>query len=400
MRILHTADWHIGQELRGFSRAAEHALFLDWLAGQCVALIPDALVVAGDVFDQANPSSEALGIFFRFVETVRTACPEMALVAVAGNHDSALRFDALAPAMREGVHLIGSVPRSEAELARLLIPAGNGHILAAPYFRLGDLPLGEGLEVMGERVRALYSRLWDRLAPPGPCVVTGHLTVLGGAESPESERPIFIGGEQAAPLSVFPEGAGYVALGHLHRAQAFAAGRVQYSGSPLPLSAAEQGYRHGVVVVEFDPSGGLTTRRISVPRSVPMLRLPESGGLPPEAVPDALAAMLESEGIAPDIPSGLHPFVEVWLALDAPRPHAGAQVVEDIRRAGLSARVVGVHALIAGSAAAEARQPADVVPRRSMEELFRAAFAARHAGTEPAEAHLDAFRTALEALAE
>ena len=101
MRVIHTADWHLGQELRGFSRGAEQARFLDWMVVQCRSREADALVVAGDVFDQANPAAEALGLFFRFAERLRREAPGTTLVAVAGNHDGATRFDALAPALRD-----------------------------------------------------------------------------------------------------------------------------------------------------------------------------------------------------------------------------------------------------------------------------------------------------------
>ena len=395
MRVIHTADWHLGQELRGFSRAAEHALFLDWLIALCADRSPDAVVIAGDLFDTANPSAEALGLFARFAERVRAACPATTIIAVAGNHDGAGRFDALAPAMRAGVRLIGAAPRTEDAGARLLIPAGDGHVLAAPYFRLGDLPLGPDLESLADRVGALYARLWAQAAPPGPCLVTGHLTVLGGAETAESERPIFVGGAEAAPLSVFPAEAAYVALGHLHRAQRFAGGRVAYAGSPLPLSAAEIGYAHRVIALDIPPDGALAAEDVPVPRPAPFLRLPETGALAPEAAVDALAARLDAEGVAPDCPPGLSPFVEIHLALDAPRPHVGARLVEEVRRAGLPARILGVHAAVAG---VETAAPAAAAPRPGLEALFRAAFAERHGGAEPGAAHLAAFHAALESL--
>ncbi|MFM8679255.1 MAG: exonuclease SbcCD subunit D, partial [Alphaproteobacteria bacterium] len=75
MRIIHTADWHLGQELRGFTRGAEQERFLDWMVAQCRSREADALVVAGDVFDQANPAAEALGLFFRFAEALRRKAP-------------------------------------------------------------------------------------------------------------------------------------------------------------------------------------------------------------------------------------------------------------------------------------------------------------------------------------
>ena len=107
MRIIHTADWHIGQELLGFSRRYEHECFLNWLIEQCRQHRPDALLIAGDVFHHANPSSEALELFSRFTERALAVLPSLLILAVAGNHDFPTRFDALVPIVRTGVRLLG-----------------------------------------------------------------------------------------------------------------------------------------------------------------------------------------------------------------------------------------------------------------------------------------------------
>lgn len=400
MRIIHTADWHLGQELRGYSRGAEQERFLDWIVARCRAQEADALVVAGDVFDQANPAAEALGLFFRFAERLRREAPGTTLVAVAGNHDGATRFDALAPALREGMRLVGAVPREAAGRAALLVPAGDGHVLAAPYFRLADLPLGPGLDEAGARAAALYRELWDA-APrgSGPCVLTGHLALQGGLDSPESERAIFIGGEQAASPAIFPEEAAYVALGHLHRAQQFAGGRVRYSGSPLPMSAAERGYGHRILVVDARADGRVEVVEEKVPLPVPLLRLPDAGALAPG---DAIEALrLRLDGIADaSTPRELQPLVEIRIALDGVRPAAAAQLREDIARSGLPARVLDVVATRAGAdgddGEAQAAE-ATAAARPSARELFGLAFRETH-GTEPGAAHLAAFAEASDAL--
>lgn len=400
MRVIHTADWHLGQELRGFSRGAEQARFLDWMVVQCRSREADALVVAGDVFDQANPAAEALGLFFRFAERLRREAPGTTLVAVAGNHDGATRFDALAPALREGMRLVGAVPRDAAGRAGLLVPAGDGHVLAAPYFRLADLPLGPGLDEAGARAAALYRELWDA-APRGrgPCVLTGHLALQGGLASPESERAIVIGGEQAASPAIFPEEASYVALGHLHRAQAFADGRVRYSGSPLPMSAAERDYRHRILVVDAHADGRVEVDEVRVPLPVPLLLLPEEGTLAPEDAVEALRLRLAGLADA-STPRELQPMVEIRIALDRVRPAAAAQLREDIARSGLPARVLEVVATRAGADGDGGAVPAANAPaaaRPTATELFRMAFREAH-GTDPGAAHLAAFAEANDAL--
>ena len=399
MRIIHTADWHLGQELRGFSRGAEQERFLAWIVAQCRSREADALVVAGDVFDQANPAAEALGLFFRFAEALRRAAPGTTLVAVAGNHDGATRFDALAPALRDGMRLVGAVPRDPSGRAGLLVPAGDGHVLAAPYFRLADLPLGPGLDDAGTRAGALYRELWQA-APRGggPCLLTGHLALQGGSSSPDSERAIFIGGEQAAPPTIFPEEACYVALGHLHRAQSFAGGRVRYSGSPLPMSAAERDYGHRILVVDAQADGRVEVEEVEVPLPVPLLLLPVAGGIAPADAVEALRLRLDGLADA-STPRELQPMVEIRLALDGVRPAAAAQLREDIARSGLPARVLEVTVLRAatpggGDGPAEA---APAMARPSADELFRLAFREAH-GDDPGAPHRAAFAEASEAL--
>jgi exonuclease SbcD len=258
------------------------------------------------------------------------------------------------------------------------------------------------MEAMAERVRALYNRLWLEAVPVTdgkPCVVTGHLTVLGGQESPHSERPIFIGGQQGAPLDVFPAEAAYIALGHLHRAQSFAGGRIRYSGSPFPMSATERRYSHRTIRVDTGPTG-IDTLDLPVPRPVLWLRLPEAGALTPEDVVAALNSRLEEEGIDSNQPCDQHPFVEIELAVDVPRPHIGAQLVADIRRAGLAARIVGisVDAHTSGSTVAGGPHAAPD-SRHTPQQMFEAAFARAHGGLLPTAEHNDVLRLVLETLA-
>ena len=93
IRILHTADWHLGQTFFGYDRTQEHEHFLDWLAGVLTKNKIDVLIVAGDVFDVSNPSAASQRMFYRFIHRVTTENPRLQLVVVAGNHDSAARLE-------------------------------------------------------------------------------------------------------------------------------------------------------------------------------------------------------------------------------------------------------------------------------------------------------------------
>ena len=105
MRFIHTSDWHLGHRLHGRRRDEEHDAFLEWLLDQVEAQSADAVVIAGDVFDTANPPASALGLWYRFLASARSRFPGLDIVVVAGNHDSAARIDAPRPVLLEAVLL-------------------------------------------------------------------------------------------------------------------------------------------------------------------------------------------------------------------------------------------------------------------------------------------------------
>lgn len=264
MRILHTADWHLGQSLRGHGREREHAEVLRQLVEAVGQVQPDALIVAGDVFDSPNPPAAAQEMYFRSLAAMHKACPAMTTVVVAGNHDSALRLEAPRALWEEfRVRVVGNVRRVngvlDAERHLVAIPGRDGaicgHVLAVSYPTtacLPAVPTEEGGSRIGRAVEKLYVELVEgtRARWEGkPLVLTGHLHVSGGEVTEGSERPILVGGEHAIAASAFPAEAAYVALGHLHQQQNLARGRVRYSGSLIPMSAAEIDYKHGYSVV-------------------------------------------------------------------------------------------------------------------------------------------------------
>lgn len=400
MRFIHTADWHIGHELFGHSRFYEHECFLTWLLGQCVEQQPDGLVLAGDVFHHANPSNEALQQFARFADQLRTSCQHTKIIAVAGNHDSPSRFDALTPLVRDGVHLIGSVPRHSGnfDIDRLLVPCGDGWVLAAPYLRLSDLTTTSDGQSLTDRMTRLYAELWQSSSPrraAKPCIVTGHLHVLGG-EMSESERPTLIGGEDAASIDIFPNDATYVALGHLHKAQSLDNGRVRYSGSPIPLSATERVYKHQVALVDIAKDGARNVEILYVPRAVAHLRVPASGSVAPADAIDCLQALAKELALPADLPKQQHPFVEVHLELGTPMPRAAAQLIEDVARAVLPIRIVKIITNTAPSAATNTTAPAPVdgLASHTPSSLFPRAFFQAHE-REPDPEHVAVFDEAI-----
>lgn len=410
IRLLHTADWHLGQTLQGWSREVEHEEALARLTDVAVARDVDALVVAGDVFDTQTPSEKAEALFFRTLVELRRRLPHLTVTILAGNHDPAGRIEAPRPLLAElGVHIVGRVRRRDGvfDLDRHLIrlvPRDGGpdvHLLALPYLGPASLPPidrrseGPGSPVVravrdfhAEIFAAARARIGD-----APLVATGHLAVGGALESEGAERRILIGGEHAVPPDLFPADLAYVALGHLHRPQAIGRPTIRYAGSLIPLSATERDYDHGVSLVEID-ADGVRVEHVSVPRPVPFLRLPAEGALALDEVDAALAAL----ALDRDAPPERRPFVQAVIRLDGPAPGLKADL--DRIASAHPVRLVG-HAVRrpAGSEAAAAPPPILDLSEIAPQDLFARAFAETH-GVDPDVRHRAAFAELVETLAE
>ncbi|MGU5680935.1 exonuclease SbcCD subunit D C-terminal domain-containing protein [Aeromonas allosaccharophila] len=353
MKILHTADWHLGHQLHGHDRRFEHDVFLDWLSDTLKAREIDALLVAGDLFDTANPPASAWQQLYRFLARLRAEMPHLNMVLIGGNHDSPSKLDAPHELLRAfDLHLVGSISRdSEGKLEtdRLLVPLQDreGNIAAwcaaVPFLRSSDLrvePLAEGQDRLIEGVRQVYAEVLAegraRCGEDLPLIAMGHAYLAAGQLSELSERRVLGGNQHALPADLFAA-ADYTALGHLHLAQSPAEG-VHYSGSPLPLSLAEANYNHQVLEVTFTGGKLAGLERIPVPRAVEMIRLPQS------TLDDALNAIASLE--LHDCPQEAQPFLEVRLLL--PRPEArirerilAALVGKPVRLARISTRYLG-----------------------------------------------------------
>ena len=273
MRLIHTSDWHLGRTLHGEGLLEHQARFLDWLLDQAVRERADAVLVAGDIYDRAVPSPDAVTVLDRALTAfARAGIP---LVATSGNHDSAVRLgfgSGLSEAA--GVHL----RTRTADLARPVLltdDAGELAVYGIPYL-LPDAVLAElearrshqsVLTAAAERIHAdAAARGIDRV------VIVAHAFITGGAGC-ESERDIRVGGIGDAPASVFGD-ACYVALGHLHGQQVVTGtvGRTvaRYSGSPLAFSFGEKDHRKSVTVVDIDAAGTVRTTLLDAPVPRPL----------------------------------------------------------------------------------------------------------------------------------
>jgi exonuclease SbcD len=265
MRLLHTSDWHLGRCLHRADLRDAQAAFLDDLVDTVRAERVDAVLVAGDVYDRAVPSLDAVELCESALVRLREAGARVVLVS--GNHDSARRLgfgSRLVDAA--GVHLRTRV-RDAAQPVLLEDAAGPVVIYGVPYLEpeavRGELPRETGRghsAVLG----AALSAVRGDLAARGPVrsVVLSHAWVGQGAAS-DSERDITVGGVASVPASLF-DGFTYTALGHLHGPQALAEG-LRYSGSPLAYSFSEAGHTKGSWLVELSAAGLARVEHVPAP---------------------------------------------------------------------------------------------------------------------------------------
>lgn len=337
IRILHTADWHLGQTFFGYDRTKEHELFLDWLAERIKEREIDALIIAGDVFDVSNPSAASQSMYYQFIYRVTAENPQLQIVIVAGNHDSAARLEAPLPllqAMRTEVRgVVRKLEDGSIDYDHLTIELKNRQgeaellCMAVPFLRQGDYP---AVETEGnpyaEGVRELYATLLQKLClqrkENQAILAVGHLQAVGSeiAERDYSERTV-IGGLECISPDAFSGQIAYTALGHIHKAQRVS-GRenVRYAGSPIPMSFAEKHYHHGVVEVIFDGGCAVETNRLECPGLIPLISVPEGEPDLPDVVLETLRNLPQVEDPAP--------YLEVKILLEEPEPMLRQEVEE------------------------------------------------------------------------
>ena len=285
MRVLHTADFHAGRNLRGLDRTPEVRAALDEIVGMAVSERADAVLVAGDLFDTVNPSAEAEEAVYSFFLRLREL--GMPSVVIAGNHDSANRLAGLAPLLTHvGAHLVAQVsPRPEDMLREVTAKDGTTlKVGALPYLserrliKAADLlggELGQWRQRYRDGMGFFLKQLANGFSAGSVNMLMLHATMEGSAPS-GSERTFTFDITNSYTLSAqqLPSSAQYVALGHIHKPQqASEAPLAHYPGSVIQLDFGEAGEPKGVNLVEVEPG-----------RIARVHRLPLSAGLPLKVV--------------------------------------------------------------------------------------------------------------------
>lgn len=314
MKILHTADWHLGKKLHKHDLSKDHQLFLDWLILLIQEQKIDLLLISGDVFDLANPPLEARAMYYWFLrQMIQLKCK---IIITGGNHDSAQMLDA--PKDILNLLDISVVGGATTPIENEIILLENLVICAVPYLRDADLRQaieGETGTSRIENVRLGIKKHYDTLAeicqekyPNLPKIAMGHLYANGSISS-ESEREIQIGNLASVDGNDFSKTFDYVALGHIHRPQIIGGNeRIRYSGSPIPLSFSEKNDQKIVLILEISENKIQKIEPIEVPKFRELKRI--SGTL--EAVKSKLIAF---QNEAP-----LKSFLEIEVIEDAFNP--------------------------------------------------------------------------------
>lgn len=384
MRLFHTSDWHLGQNLHGQERDFEHACFLEWLLRQLKHEQPDALLIAGDIFDTVNPPVKAQERLYDFIVSAHEQQPGLSIVMIAGNHDSGSRIELPAPLMRRlRAHALGRVlwlDDGQLDAGRLLLPLtdASGKVaawcLALPFLRPAEVTgrhLGEDyLKGIAQVHEWLIAAAEERRQPGQALIAVSHAHMAGGAVSEDSERSLVIGNAEALPASLFGPQISYVALGHLHKPQKVnGEERIRYSGSPIPLSFSEIDYKHQILDIRLDGEQLLSVEPRLIPRAVNLQRLG----------PAPLGDILAQLGALPDIDllaeEQRQPWLEVRIRLDEPQPDLRQQVENALQ--GKAVRLVRIAAEYAGSASGDGEDGmAGLIEldQLSPEELFRRAW--------------------------
>lgn len=316
MKILHTSDWHLGQNFFTKSRKEEHQEFFKWLLKQIATHEINALIVAGDIFDTGTPPSYARELYNQFVVDInQLSCT---LVVLGGNHDSVSTLNESKELLScLNTHVIANT-RSQAcdQLIELDNAAGQvGAILCAiPFIRARDVMTSSAGEsgidkrnALGQAIKQHYQQIYSAAVSlrekkdiAVPIIATGHLTALGVSQS-DSVRDIYIGSLDGFAADGFPP-ADYIALGHIHRPQIVAKSEhIRYSGSPIPMSFDELKTAKQVIVVEFEQARLKTITPLEIPRFQPMQAL--KGNL------NAIEDQLKNQAL-------FHPDKPLWLSIE------------------------------------------------------------------------------------
>lgn len=274
MKFFHTADWHLGKIIQSVYMTEDQEYILHQFIDAVREEKPDAILIAGDLYDRAVPPTEAVELLNRTLHelVVEQKTP---VLAIAGNHDSPDRIAFASSIMQgQGLYLSG---RLDGDFAPVVLHDEYGpvHVYLVPYAdpsRVRAVLEDEGIRTHDDAARAITNRILKARTPGVRCVLVGHAFVTPSGEkedmenASDAERPLSIGGAEYVHARYFKPFQ-YTALGHLHQAHHVGDETIRYAGSPLKYSISEEKHKKGFYIVEMDGEGQVhVDKRLLVPR--------------------------------------------------------------------------------------------------------------------------------------
>lgn len=295
MKILHTSDWHLGHTLYNYDRSQEQQAFLEQLSRIVAEEKPDAMVVSGDIYHYSTPSVTTQKMYTDGMLEIHRACPEMAIVVTAGNHDSSSKLEIDSNLWNHfGVKVVGNIERNQEEvnLGKHIVEVRDkegelkGYIIAVPHVYPQNFPMLDTETPREERQARFFQALQDEVEKINtdelPVVLMAHLSIEGSDRTGHDETA---GGIEYVPISSMGEGYDYLALGHIHCPQDIKGnGRhARYCGTPLPVNFDET-YPHSVSIIEVRRHEAPQIRTVEIENPMPLVTLPKEAVTFEEAI--------------------------------------------------------------------------------------------------------------------
>lgn len=320
VRILHTADWHIGHTFFGYDRTTEHLHFFDWLSTQLNIHKVDVLLVSGDIFDSMNPSAASQRMFFNFMRKAKKENPHLQMIFIAGSHDSPGRLEAPTPLLQDLDITIKGQPfliQDKPLLDDLIIPlAGDSGEVEAlcllfPHMHYREIPLVGGTR---EFCKMLINHALEKKNDEQSLVSLGYLNVVDDINSVSYDSGVL---SELEPVSsdIFAESFVYTGLGYDHQMRTVAGhDNVRYAGSPLAMSFEERDSKRGGILVTIEPGKDTKIEELAYSPLIKLLSIPGDTPLPEDEIVHLLNEL-------PERTDDLHlPFLELRVLVSNQSP--------------------------------------------------------------------------------
>lgn len=271
MNFFHLSDLHIGLKLLNRDMREDQEYILKQIADLAGEKQPDAVVIAGDIYDKAVPSAEAVEVFDNFISRLNEAAPRAEIMIVSGNHDSGTRVNLFRSVLqRHKIHMIGLPPQTPEEyIEKVTMPDefGNVNFYLLPFVKPSMLKAIVGTDESGnnltydETLRRLLQR--ENINTRERNVLVSHQFYLpAGTDPDEVERMdseiVTVGNVDEVCADVL-QPFDYAALGHIHKPMQVGSDRFRYCGTPLACSVSEAGQQKGIIWVKIGAKGNVST---------------------------------------------------------------------------------------------------------------------------------------------